>query len=284
MSQFQVGDVKISRIVESEGPWDGTFLLPNATGENVQKESEWLYPTFADEGGKLRMSIHSIVIESQGKRIIVDTCIGNDKVRSNPAWNKLHLPYLEDLQKLGHSREAIDHVVCTHLHIDHVGWNTMLKNDKWVATFPNAKYLVGGTEWDFFSRSLDPFFKDPVDDSVRPVMAEGRVDLVDDKHRITDEVWLEATPGHTPGHFAVRISSKGQDAVITGDLMHHPIQCRYPEWDDLFDVDGPQAKKTRREFCERYADTNVAVIGTHFASPSVGKIIKKDDSFRYIRA
>jgi glyoxylase-like metal-dependent hydrolase (beta-lactamase superfamily II) len=217
-------------------------------------------------------------------RIIFDTFIGNDKVRSNPAWNKLHLPYLEDLQKLGHSREAIDHVVCTHLHIDHVGWNTMLKNDKWVATFPNAKYLVGGTEWDFFSRSLDPFFKDPVDDSVRPVMAEGRVDLVDDKHRITDEVWLEATPGHTPGHFAVRISSKGQDAVITGDLMHHPIQCRYPEWDDLFDVDGPQAKKTRREFCERYADTNVAVIGTHFASPSVGKIIKKDDSFRYIRA
>jgi glyoxylase-like metal-dependent hydrolase (beta-lactamase superfamily II) len=284
MSQFQVGDVKISRIVESEGPWDGTFLLPNATGENVQKEAEWLYPTFADEGGKLRMSIHSIVIESQGKRIIVDTCIGNDKVRSNPAWNKLHLPYLEDLQKLGHSREAIDHVICTHLHIDHVGWNTMLKNDKWVATFPNAKYLVGGTEWDFFSRSQDPFFKDPVDDSVRPVMAEGRVDLVDDKHRITDEVWLEATPGHTPGHFAVRISSKGQDAVITGDLMHHPIQCRYPEWDDLFDVDGPQAKKTRRGFCERYADTNVAVIGTHFASPSVGKIIKKDDSFRYIRA
>ena len=284
MSQFQVGDVKISRIVESEGPWDGTFLLPNATGENVQKEGEWLYPAFADEGGKLRMSIHSIVIESQGKSIIVDTCIGNDKVRSNPAWNKLQLPYLEDLQKLGYTREAIDHVVCTHLHIDHVGWNTVLKNDKWVATFPNAKYLVGGTEWDFFSRSQDPFFKDPVDDSVRPVMAEGRVDLVDDKHRITGEVWLEATPGHTPGHFAVRISSKGQDAVITGDLMHHPIQCRYPEWDDLFDVDGPQAKKTRREFCERYADTNVAVIGTHFASPSVGKIIKKDDSFRYIRA
>lgn len=283
MSQFQVGDVKISRIVESEGPWDGTFLLPDATGENVKKESDWLYPTFADEHGKLRMSIHSVVIESQGKRIIVDTCIGNDKVRSNPAWNKLQLPYLQDLQKLGYTREAIDHVICTHLHIDHVGWNTMLQNDKWVATFPNAKYLVGGTEWDFFSHSEDPFFKDPVDDSVRPVMAEGRVDLVDDKHRITDEIWLEATPGHTPGHFAVRISSKGQDAVITGDLMHHPIQCRYPEWDDNFDVDGPQAKKTRREFCERYADTGISVIGTHFASPSVGKIHKKDDSFRYVR-
>lgn len=233
MSDFQVGDVKISRIIESEGPWDGTFLLPEATGENVKKETDWLYPTFADERGKLRMSIHSIVLESQGKRIIVDTCIGNDKVRSNPAWNKLQLPYLQDLQKLGYAREAIDHVLCTHLHIDHVGWNTTLQNDRWVATFPNAKYLVGGTEWDFFSHSEDPFFKDPVDDSVRPVMDQGRVDLVDDKHRITDEVWLEATPGHTPGHFAVRISSQGQNAVITGDLMHHPIQCRYPEWDDI---------------------------------------------------
>jgi glyoxylase-like metal-dependent hydrolase (beta-lactamase superfamily II) len=284
MSQFQVGDVRISRIVESEGPWDGTFILPDATGDSVKRESDWLYPTFADERGKLRMSIHSIVIESQSKRIIVDTCIGNDKVRSNPAWNKLQLPYLQDLQKLGYTREGIDHVICTHLHIDHVGWNTMLQNDKWVATFPNAKYLVGGIEWDFFSHSEDPFFKDPVDDSVRPVMAEGRVDLVDDQHRITDEIWLEATPGHTPGHFAVRISSKGQDAVITGDLMHHPIQCRYPEWDDNFDVDGPQAKKTRREFCERYADTGISVIGTHFASPSVGRILKKDDSFRYVRA
>jgi glyoxylase-like metal-dependent hydrolase (beta-lactamase superfamily II) len=165
-----------------------------------------------------------------------------------------------------------------------VGWNTMLKNDKWVATFPNAKYLIGGTEWDFFSRSEDPFFKDPVDDSVRPIMAEGMSELIDDKYKITDEVWSESTPGHTPGHFAIRISSKGENAVITGDLMHHPIQCRYPEWDDVFDVDGPRAKKTRREFCERYADGKTLVIGTHFASPSGGKIVKKDDSFRFVLA
>ena len=115
-------------------------------------------------------------------------------------------------------------------------------------------------------------------------MAEGRVDLVNEKHRVTDEVWLEATPGHTPGHFAIRIESKGEDAVITGDLMHHPIQCRYPEWDDNFDNDGPQAKKTRREFCERYADTKTLVFGTHFAMPAPGKIIKQDDSFRFVIA
>jgi glyoxylase-like metal-dependent hydrolase (beta-lactamase superfamily II) len=224
------------------------------------------------------------VLESKGKRIIVDTCIGNDKVRTNPEWSKLKLPFLQDLKAAGHACETIDHVVCTHLHVDHVGWNTMLKDGKWVATFTKAKYLIGGTEWDFFSRTTDPFMKDPVDDSVRPVMAEGMTELVDGNHRITDEVWLESTPGHTPGHFAVRISSKGQEAVITGDLMHHPIQCRYPEWDDNFDSDGPMAKKTRRGFCERYADSGTLVFGTHFAMPSAGKIIKKDDSFRFVLA
>lgn len=117
---------------------------------------------------------------------------------------------------------------------------------------------------------------------MRPVMAEGMLTFVDDKHKITDEVWLESTPGHTPGHFSVRISSAGQGAVITGDLMHHPIQCRFPEWDDNFDVDGKLAKQTRRAFCERYADSNVLVFGTHFAAPSAGKIVRYGDSFRFI--
>jgi len=284
MSQWKVGDVKISRVIESEAIWDGGMLLPNATAENVKKESDWLYPVFSDQTGKLKLSIDALVIESLGKRIVVDTCIGNDKVRSNPEWNKLQLPFLQDLQKLGYAREAMDYVVCTHLHIDHVGWNTMLQNGKWVATFPNARYLIGGTEWDFFSRQQDEFFKAPVEDSVRPIIAEGRAELVDEKRRITEEVWLESTPGHTPGHFAIRVSSKGQDAVITGDLMHHPIQCRYPEWDDNFDVDLALAKKTRRAFCERYADTNTLVFGTHFATPSAGKIVKRDDSFRFVLA
>ena len=282
MNQWRVGDVTVTRVIESEAPWDGTILLPNATPENLRKERDWLYPTFADEAGRLRMSVHTLLIESRGKRIIVDTCIGNDKVRPNPVWDKQQLPFLHDLHESGCPRESVDHVVCTHLHVDHVGWNTMLKDGKWVPTFPNARYLIGGTDWDFFSVIEDAFMKDPVDDSVRPVMAEGQVELVDEARRITDEVWLESTPGHTPGHFSVRISSQGRDAVITGDLMHHPIQCRYPEWDNLFDNDGAMAKKTRRAFCERYADSGMLVFGTHFATPSAGKIIKKDDSFRFV--
>ena len=283
-NEWKVGDVRIARVVESEGPWDGTILLPNATPENVERERDWLYPTFCDAAGRLRMSIHALVIESQGTRIIVDTCVGNDKVRPQREWNKMQLPFLEDLRKTGYPRESIDRVVCTHLHVDHVGWNTMLRDGKWVATFPNAKYLIGGTEWDFFSRVEDSFRKDPVDDSVRPVIAEGMSELVDDRHRLTDEVWLESAPGHTPGHFTVRISSRGEDAVISGDVMHHPIQVRHPEWDNRFDTDGAMAKKTRRAFCERYADSEVLVFGTHFATPSAGRISRKDGAFRFALA
>jgi len=281
MNQWNIGDVKITRIIESEAPWPGTFILPNATPERMQREADWLFPVFSNEKGKLRMSIHALVIESRGKRIIVDTCIGNDKIRSNPAWSKLQLPFMSDLKNAGYTPDQIDNVVCTHLHVDHVGWNTKLVDGKWVPTFDNAQYIIGGTEWDYWSKFDGADMRDPVEDSVRPVVDRGKARLVESTHRITDEVWLEPTPGHTPGHHSVRISSKGQEAVITGDLMHHPVQCAYPEWDNGFDSDGPMAKKTRRAFCEKYADSDVMVFGTHFATPSCGKIYKHGDAFRF---
>jgi len=284
MNRWKIGEVVVTRVVESETPWDGTILLPEATAENVRKERDWLYPTFTNEDGLLHMSVHAFIIESRGKRIVVDTCIGNDKERIIPEWTHRHWPFLINLEEAGYTRESVDLVLCTHLHVDHVGWNTMLQAGRWVPTFPNATYLIGGTEWDFFSRAEEPFLKGPVDDSVRPIIGEGLSRLVDDGHRLTEEVWLESTPGHTPGHFSVRISSQGQDAVITGDLMHHPILCRYPEWDNKFDFDGPRAKRTRREFCERFADANTLVFGTHFATPSAGRIRRSGDSFRFVLA
>jgi glyoxylase-like metal-dependent hydrolase (beta-lactamase superfamily II) len=280
MNRWKVGDVTITRVVEAEELWDGTLLLPGATADAVKKEPG-LYPAFTTEEGQFRLSIHAFVLESQGKRIIVDTCVGNDKSRSIPQWDHLHGPFPERLIEAGHPREAIDRVICTHLHLDHVGWNTTLVNDKWTATFPNAKYLVHGTEWDFFSKTEDEFLKGPVEDSVRPVMDEGRCELVNDGYKITDEVWLEPTPGHTPGHTSIRISSKGADAVITGDMIHHPIQFRHPEWDNNFDCDGKQAKATRRAFCERYAEKPVRVFGTHFAAQA-GRIVKKGAAFDYV--
>lgn len=284
MNQWTIGDVKVTRVPESEAPWDATWLISNATRENVKREAEWLFPLFSTEAGKLNMSIQSFIIESQGKRIVVDTCIGNEKTRANAAWNDLHLPFLENLERVGVKPGSVDYVVCTHLHVDHVGWNTTLHEGEWVATFPSARYLFERTEWDYWSRTDKDDSRETVEDSVRPIVNAGLAELIDPDRRITSEVWLEPTPGHTPGHMSVRISSRGHDAVITGDLIHHPIQCAYPEWNSNFDYDAAAAHKTRRDFLERHADRDVLVFGTHFASPACGRIVSHNGSFRFVAA
>jgi glyoxylase-like metal-dependent hydrolase (beta-lactamase superfamily II) len=255
-------------------------VLPDATLENIQREA-WLQPCFAEPSGRVRMSIHALVLESEGRRIVVDTCLGNDKPRMNPPWNMLQTAFLRDLEQAGFPRDSITHVLCTHLHVDHVGWNTMLVEGRWVPTFARARYLIGRKEWAHWSQATDKFTKDPIDDSVRPVVDAGLADLVEDTHRLTSEVWLEPTPGHTPGHFSVRIASQGQDAVITGDLMHHPVQCAHPEWNCGFDSFPDEARATRRAFLERYGDRPVLVFGTHFATPSVGHIVTHAGGYRF---
>ena len=281
MNRWRIGDVTIARIVESEAPWDGTFVLPDATAENVRRVG-WLQPHFATADGRVHMSIHALVVESKGLRLMVDTCVGNDKNRQLvPAWHQMHGPFLSDLAAAGYPRESIDRVLCTHLHVDHVGWNTMLVNGKWVPTFPNARYLIGRKEWEHWSVSKEADFREPVEDSVRPVIDAGLADFVEPGHRVNEEVWLEATPGHTPGHVSVRISSRGEEAVITGDLMHHPIQCANPQWASAFDSDADLARKTRREFLARYSDRPVLVFGTHFATPTAGHIVRDGDTWRF---
>ncbi len=281
MNRWQIGDVKIARVVEMETVSKATFVLPDATPENIQRET-WLQPHFAEPGGRVRMSIHALIVESEDRRIVVDTCLGNDKRRANPPWNMLQTSFLTDLANAGFPRESITDVLCTHLHVDHVGWNTMLVAGRWLPTFPQARYLIGRVEWNHWSQATDRFTKDPIDDSVRPIVDAGLATLVEDTHRITKEVWLEPTPGRTPGHFSVRIASpRGEEAVITGDLMHHPVQCAHPEWNCGFDSIPDQARATRRAFLERYADRSVLVFGTHFATPSAGHIVKEGAAFRF---
>ena len=176
----------------------------------------------------------------------------------------LHTSFLADLEQAGFPRESIDYVLCTHLHVDHVGWNTMLVDDRWIPTFPHARYLIGRKEWEHWSVDQSKFVKDPIDDSVRPVIDADLAEFVEPDHKLTDEVWLESTPGHTPGHFSVRISSGGHDAVITGDLMHHPIQFLHPEWNCGADSIPEMARATRRAFIERYADPRCAGLWNPF--------------------
>ncbi len=283
---FQVGDVKITRIIEMEGPTRGDFLFADATPERVL-EHEWLRPHFAFEDGKLNVCIQALVIESRGQRIVVDTCVGNDKIRSNPMWNKLQGAFLSDMQTAGFPVDSIDTVVCTHLHVDHVGWNTRLTDEGWVPTFTRARYLFGRTEWEHWSERAEAEDGDGVEDrivvedSVRPVVDAGLVDLVESNQAITDEIQLEPTPGHTPGHVSVRIRSCGEEAVITGDLIHHPVQCAEVGWASRFDVDPRQALNTRRDFLTRCAEEGTRVLGTHFATPTAGRVVADGDAFRF---
>ncbi len=279
MHRFQIGDVTVTRVVEIETATNPLFLYPDMVPEALALHASWLQPHFLSEReGYILMAIQSFVVESQGARIVVDTCVGNHKSRDVPYWNQLQLPFIERMTEAGFPPDSIDHVLCTHLHVDHVGWNTRLESGSWVPTFESARYLFGRVEWEHWREAERAGH---LHDSVWPIVEADRVDLVETDHRLTSEVWLEPTPGHTPGHVSVRISSKGEHAVISGDVMHHPVQCAEPDWGCLYDSDSEQAALTRREFCSRYADTPTLVFGTHFATPSAGRIVRDGDVWRF---
>lgn len=280
-NRWHVGGVRITQVVESgPTPTSPRFFFTDPPADLVQRHA-WLKPHFATDEGRLLLSIHCFVIESAGRRIVVDTCVGNDKPRRNPGWNRLDTPFLQRLAGAGFSPDDIDTVLCTHLHVDHVGWNTRWVGGRWVPTFARARYLFARTEWAHWSQQAADEGDDVIGDSVRPIVDAGLADLVEADHRLTDEVSLEPTPGHTPGHVSVRIRSAGQQAVITGDLMHHPIQCAEPDRRVNFDSDAEQARQTRRRFLACCAKDRSLVLGTHFAHPTAGRVVDHGEAWRF---
>lgn len=281
METWKVGTVEITRVVEVVSPMAATVLIPEATPAAIADLSDWLKPHFLDDDGKILLSIHAFAVRSGDIRIVVDTCLGNGKQRPMPDWSNLQSGLLDDLHSIGFGREAVDRVVCTHLHFDHVGWNTLLEHGVWVPTFPNARYLMAEREWGYWQHEDDPYAPEAKQDSIQPVFDAGLVDLVLTNHVVTDEVRLIPTPGHTPGHVSVFISSEGEEAIITGDLFHHPLQMAHPDWKDLADVDGALAHATRLEFLARNADRPVLILGTHFAAPTAGHIVRDGGTYRF---
>jgi glyoxylase-like metal-dependent hydrolase (beta-lactamase superfamily II) len=279
--QWQIGDVSITRVVEMLSPVPPAGLLPGATPEGIARNLSWLRPHFVDDDGNLVLSIHAFCVESQGRKIVIDTCIGNDRVIPEFDGLTLDTPFLDDLAAAGFAREDVDTVVCTHLHFDHVGWNTMLVDGKWVPTFPNARYVICRSEWQHWSTEGGTGYAATLDDAVRPVVEAGLADFVAPDHRVTDDIRLELTPGHTPGHVAVHIESGGRHALVTGDLAHHPIQWAEPTWAAAPDTDAEQSTATRRRLLAEYADTDVLVIGTHFAPPCAGHLVSDGDGYRF---
>jgi glyoxylase-like metal-dependent hydrolase (beta-lactamase superfamily II) len=281
MKPVEIGRVRIENVVEFCGPTRRNWLFPETPREAMERHRSWLAPHFLDDWGRLIMSIHAFVVRAPGLTVVVDTCIGNDKPRENPGWNMLQGSFVADLEAIGVSPESVDLVLCTHLHVDHVGWNTRLVNGRWVPTFPRARYLIGRREWEHWSAVAEGETPVIMADSVRPLFDAGLVDLVEMDHVVSPELELEPTPGHTPGHVSLRIRSGGDEAVISGDLMHHPVQCAEPAWLNAFDVDRDGACDTRRAFCARSAASRRLVLGTHFAPPTAGRIVAREGTWRF---
>jgi glyoxylase-like metal-dependent hydrolase (beta-lactamase superfamily II) len=277
--QWTVGKVKITKVVEMETVGHTRFILPLALPEKIQ-QLPWLIPCFATAEGRLKMSIHTLVVETPSQRIVVDTGLGNDKQgRSVPAWNDRSTPFLETMIAAGFAPESIDTVLCTHLHVDHVGWNTRLVDGLWVPTFPNARYVFGRSEYEHWRDHSDTPDKLAVfKDSVQPIMDAGRAELVASDACITDEITLIPTPGHSPGHVSLHIRSDGAEALLSGDVAHHPCQMAHLDWSSTADSDPVQSARTRRHLFSRFADQDVLVIGGHF---DAGHIRREGDAFRF---
>ena len=278
--QWKVGQVKITKVVELETVGSTRFILPLASNDEIRK-LPWLIPHFATEEGRLKMSIHSLVVETPTRRIVVDTGLGNDKEgRGVPTWNNRKGPYLETMSASGFPPESIDTVLCTHLHVDHVGWNTRLADGKWVPTFPNARYLFGRTEYEHWRDYGDTEDKIAVfKDSVQPIVDAGRAELIASDARLTEEITLLPTPGHSPGHMSILIKSDGEEALLTGDVAHHPCQMAHLDWSSTADSDPAQSPVTRRALFSRFADTPTLVIGGHF---NPGHLKRDGDAFKFI--
>ncbi|MGE0387227.1 MAG: MBL fold metallo-hydrolase [Gammaproteobacteria bacterium] len=272
MLTWRIGSVTVTSVVESETPTAPRFFFEGMSKAALLERAAnapWLLPRFISNDGYLQQKIQCLVIDTGTRRIAVDTCIGNDKERNNPLWHRLQGPFLDRMAQAGYPPEAITDVICTHLHVDHVGWNTRLVDGRWVATFANARYLFVRQEFEHW-RATPSHDGDVFGDSVAPIHAAGLADMVAPDHVICPQVRLEPTHGHTPGHVSVAIASEGRRAIITGDMAHNPVQIADPELSTLFDTDQAAARATRHAAFARWADGETLVIGTHFATPTAG--------------
>ena len=282
MQPLTLGDMTIQSVLENIAPAEAPGdMFPTAASEDFARHIDWMAPTFYDPASDmLILAFQSFVVRTPRLNILVDTCVGEDKVRPWPQFHMKKWPWMNNLQALGLTPEDIDVVMCTHLHPDHVGWNTQLRDGHWVPTFPNASYVFARDEYDYWekenaqgSERIGLTFAD----SVLPVMEAGQATLVDHDHEIDTGVWLEPTPGHSPGHVVVNLTSNGDSVVFTGDLMHHPVQVPEPHWSTCFCWDMEMSAKTRTDFVDRYADTNTIILPVHFAGETAGRIVGGGD-------
>jgi len=285
---LQIGDMEVSRVEEFIVPdADPFFLFPGIPPEEIERNLDWMVPNFYDtERSILVISIHTWVIRTAHHTILVDTCGGNHKPRPHfPVFDRRDTPYLERLAAIGCRPEDIDFVFCTHLHVDHVGWNTRLDNGRWVPTFPNAKYLFSQRELDAATPAegaaagLDPHAV--IKDSVLPVIEAGQAQLVDGAFEMTDQLTIEPAYGHSPGHCLLRARSRGVTGIFSGDALHHPLQIVDPERSSSFCADPAMSARTRRRILEECADHDHLLLPAHFGAPHFGRVRRRGDGLAF---
>lgn len=287
MRPLSLGAARIDTVLEIETiPMPFAQFLPASVPELIAAERAWLVPHHADatlQRGFL--TFHTYVIRHAGRTILVDTCMGNDKDRGgHPIFHGLRTNWLGELAALGVHPDAVDYVMCTHMHGDHVGWNTRLANGRWVPTFPNARYVFARREFEAREsawRADESAGYGSFTDSVLPVVASGQADLVASDHEIEGLLQLEAAPGHTPGNVVIHLRSQHAHAIFSGDTIHHPLQVKYPEWSSAFCEDPTASAACRRRFVETHADTTTLILPAHFPLPTAGHIRSDRDRWRY---
>lgn len=288
MSVTRIGEFEVTRISEYEGPFiEPHVFFPDYDPEVLKANPDMSGPRLVDPAtGKLVFSFHSFVVKTGRHTILIDSCIGNDKARpTRPQFHQMKSPFLADLARAGVKPENIDFVMCTHLHWDHVGWNTQLDNGRWVPTFPNARYIMAKREFDhwqaFSQRGEESPHARAFEDSVLPVVRTGQSVLVNDDYAFEDGLWFEHAPGHTPGNVVIHARSREQRAVFLGDVIHHQFQLMQPAWSTLACTDPELSKETRMRLIEEYAASGMRLLPGHFPAPTAGKIVRKGSAYRY---
>lgn len=275
--RWAIGTASVTRVAEQESAFPAGGFFPSASDDVLSGHADWLVPWALSPALEVKIVIQAMCVESEGRRIVVDTCVGQRPLPElfQPLSNDGS--FLTALADAGFAREDVDVVICTHLHFDHVGWNTMWDDDRWVPTFPNARYVLARAEYshwrDATEEAREAASAVTFADAVTPLFDFGVVDLVEPDHAVTGEVSLTPTPGHSPGHVSVRIRSGGAEALITGDCVHSPVQLAEPEWFTLVDSDADQSTATRRALVAECVDRDVLVIGTHFPPPTAGHVV-----------
>jgi glyoxylase-like metal-dependent hydrolase (beta-lactamase superfamily II) len=282
--QHIIGDVSITQVIEQRGAsFAPQVLFPNWDPAVLTRHHKLLVPECFDEcKGQFISSIHSWIVRTGRHTILIDTCAGNHKNRPGlPRFHRLELPFLDRMAEAGVSPEAVDYVMCTHLHIDHCGWNTRLVDGRWVPTFPNAKYVFSKTEYEHWrcATRQGGVNAGVYEDSVLPVMESGQAVLVDGADEAGGSLTFHPTPGHTAGHVAIRLQSGDRHAVFSGDIMHQPLQVFRPEWNSAFCEDGDRARRSRWWLLEHAAETDATVFTAHFASSSAGRVTRIGNRF-----